>query len=107
MGKTRPMPVVWLKRLKASFGEMTRGGAGRFAALRRPARNRTTACLIHERLAGWAANGVALQSGVRIDELSAHRDVLTGALNRAARTLEGILFLAHRPKLEQLLVASR
>jgi hypothetical protein len=28
MGKTRPMPVVWLERLKAGFGEMTRGRGG-------------------------------------------------------------------------------
>jgi len=48
-----------------------------------------------------------LQWDVRIDELSAHRDVLKGALDRAARTPGGILFLAYRPKSEQLLVAFR
>ena len=46
-------------------------------------------------------------SGVRIDEISAHRDVLTGTPDRAAWTRGGILFLAYHPILEQLLVAFR
>ena len=75
MGKTRPMPVVWLE---GAHGEVTGAGAASFAALRRPVRNQTTACQ-HKRLAEMDAAGVALQSGFRIDELPAHRDVLTGA----------------------------
>ena len=93
------------KRLQLSSGD-DRGRAVRFAALRHPARNQTTACPVHERLAEWDAAGVAIQSGARIDELSAHRDVLTGVLDRAARTTEGILFPAYRPKSEQLWVLS-
>src|SRR5580692_3654103 len=76
-----------------------RGGAVCFVALRHPARNQTTVCPVHERLAEWDAAGVAIPSGVRIDELSAHRDVLTGARDRAARTPEGILFPGLPPQI--------
>ena len=104
MGKTRPMPVVWLE---GAVGEMKGAGAARFAALGRSARYQTTVGPTHERLAEMDAAGVALQSGVRIDELSVHRDVLTGAPAREAWSPAGILFRAYRPKLEPPLAARR
>jgi hypothetical protein len=95
------------KRLQVRFGEMT--GAGQRALPRYGAQLGTKRLRV--RFMSVKRDGTLparlFNRGVRIDELSAHRDVLTGALDRAARTPEGILFLAYRPKLEQLLVALR
>ena len=57
--------------------------------------------------AAWEAIGTAFQSGDHSGGLSAQRDVLTDALDRAAQTPEGILFLAYRPSLKRLLADHR
>jgi hypothetical protein len=57
--------------------------------------------------AAFAALVAGLQSGARTSELDIHCEILLDALDQAARTPEGALFLQGRPKLKQQLAAYR